>query len=52
MYHIEVEQICFEDVVKDLVWCKAMDEVMATIKKNATWELLDSPIEKEVVGVK
>jgi len=52
MYHIEVEQRCFEDVVKDLVWCKAMDGVMATIKKNATWELVDPHTEKEVIGVK
>eukprot|EP00253_Pinus_taeda_P013542 PITA_13542 len=46
------EPRCFEDTVKELVWCKEMDEEMETIKKNATWELVDPPTEKEVFGVK
>eukprot|EP00253_Pinus_taeda_P027695 PITA_27695 len=52
MSQIEAEPRCFEDAVKELVWCKAMDEEMTEIKKNATWELVDPPIEKEVIGVK
>eukprot|EP00253_Pinus_taeda_P007475 PITA_07475 len=49
---IEAKPRCFEDAVKELVWCKEVDEEMATIKKNATWELVDPPTEKEVIGVK
>eukprot|EP00253_Pinus_taeda_P028745 PITA_28745 len=43
---IEAKPRCFEDAVKDFVWCKAMDEEMAAIKKNATWELVDPPTQK------
>lgn len=52
MSHIEEELRCFEDAVEELVLCKSMDEEMATIKKNATWELMDPPTKKEVIGVK
>ena len=50
MSQIEVEPRCFEYVVKDLDWWKAMDEDMAMIKKNETWELVDPPTEKSQWG--
>ena len=49
---IEVEPRCFEDAVKELVWCKSKDEEMVAIKKNATWDLVDPPTKNEVIGVK
>ena len=50
MSQSEAEPRCFEYAVKALIWCEAMDEKMETIKKNETWELVDPPIEKEVMG--
>ena len=35
-----------------LVWQDAMKSEIASIEKNATWELVDLPIGKNVVGTK
>lgn len=32
-----------ENVVKEEKWCKAMDEEIAAIERNDTWELVDIP---------
>lgn len=42
----------FEEAVKNEVWQKAMDDEMTTIMKNQTWNLVDLPKNKEVVGLK
>ena len=42
----------FEEVAKEEVWIKAMDDEIATIKKNNTWELVDQPKKKEVIALK
>ena len=47
---IELED--FSEVVKDKAWKKAMIEKMLMIEKNSTWELVDRPNRKPVVGVK
>ncbi|KAB2597276.1 Sc-RNase [Pyrus ussuriensis x Pyrus communis] len=38
--------------VKDKAWKKAMTKEMLMIEKNSTWELVDKPSSKPIVGVK
>ncbi|BBH04777.1 BURP domain-containing protein, partial [Prunus dulcis] len=42
----------FDEAVKDESWIKAMKDELSMIEKNATWELVDRPTEKPVIGVK
>lgn len=49
--HVD-DLIHFEDVVKEEKWIATMDEEIGEIKKNDTWELVDLPKGKEVIGVK
>ncbi|KAI5323637.1 hypothetical protein L3X38_032709 [Prunus dulcis] len=41
----------FEEAVKDESWMKAMKDELNMIEKNATWELVDRPMDKPVIGV-
>ncbi|KAI5336241.1 hypothetical protein L3X38_015508 [Prunus dulcis] len=47
-----IEPENFEEVVKDEAWGKAMTEEILMIEKNSTWELVDRPSSKPIVGVK
>ncbi|CAL8162107.1 unnamed protein product [Prunus armeniaca] len=42
----------YEEASKDTAWKKAMEAEMEIIKKNETWELVNRPMEKPVIGVK
>lgn len=42
----------FEDVIRDDNWVHAMDEEMNSIEKNDTWDLVDLPNDKNLIGVK
>lgn len=42
----------YEEAIKDQVWIQAMNEEIATINKNQTWELVDKPNDKDVIGLK
>ncbi|KAI5322684.1 hypothetical protein L3X38_031756 [Prunus dulcis] len=42
----------FEEAVKEESWLKAMKDELNMIEKNKTWELVDRPMEKPVIGVK
>lgn len=42
----EFDPIYFEDAVKEIKWCDAMDEEMQAIEKNETWELVNLPTGK------
>ncbi len=46
----EVEPTCFEHAVGNLKWDNAMDEKMATLGANATWELVALPKDKKKLG--
>ena len=46
------DPIHFEDAIKDRKWIEAMDDEINAIKKNKTWDLVDLPEGKEVIGVK
>jgi hypothetical protein len=48
----EVEPICFEQAVGNPKWDNAMDEEMATLDANATWELVALPKDKKAIGCK
>ncbi|KAI5328650.1 hypothetical protein L3X38_028047 [Prunus dulcis] len=47
-----IEPENFTEAVKDESWKKAMTEEMLMIEKNSTWELVDRPSNKTIVGVK
>ncbi|CAA0815239.1 Uncharacterized mitochondrial protein AtMg00820 [Striga hermonthica] len=47
-----MEPESFEAAVKEKEWVKAMEEEIRMIEKNKTWELVDPPNNKEVIGVK
>ena len=49
--HVD-DLIHFEEAIKDKKWIDATDEEMNAIEKNKTWELVDLPKGKEVIGVK
>jgi len=48
----EVEPTCFEQAVKNPKWDNVMDEEMATLDVNATWELVVLPKDKKAIGCK
>ena len=41
----------FEEASKQQVWVKAMEEEIKMIEKNNTWELVDCPSNKEIMGL-
>ena len=42
----------FEEAIRDDNWVQAMDEEMNSIEKNDTWDLVDLPNDKNIIGVK
>jgi hypothetical protein len=48
----EVEPTCFEHVVRNPIWDNAMDEELATLDANDTWELVILLKNKKVIGCK
>lgn len=42
----------FDEAAKEDAWRKAMDDEIAMIEKNKTWQLVDLPKGKEVIGLK
>ncbi|CAL8169979.1 unnamed protein product [Prunus armeniaca] len=47
-----VEPEKYEEAAQDKAWIKAMEEELSMIEKNETWELVDRPSDKQVIGVK
>ncbi|CAL9003035.1 unnamed protein product [Prunus brigantina] len=47
-----IEPKTFEEAVKDEACQKAMENEIEMIEKNKTWELVDRPTDKPVIGVK
>lgn len=47
-----IEPQYFKDAVKEKIWQDAMDEEVKVIKKNKTWELVDRPKSKDIIGLK
>lgn len=47
---IELES--YEEVSRDKAWQQAMETDMKMIEKNETWQLVERPMEKPVIGVK
>ncbi|CAL9026795.1 unnamed protein product [Prunus brigantina] len=47
-----IEPEKFDEAVKDESWMKAMKDELNMIEKNDTWELVDRPMDKPVIGVK
>ncbi|CAL9004505.1 unnamed protein product [Prunus brigantina] len=47
-----IEPECFDKAAKDEAWRKAMENEISMIEKNQTWELVNRPFDKPVIGVK
>ena len=47
-----VEPETYEEAEKDKAWKKAIKEELEMIEKNDTWELVNQPSDKPVIGVK
>jgi hypothetical protein len=45
----EVEPTCFEQATRNPKWDNAMDEEMAALDANATWELVALPKDKKAI---
>ena len=48
----EVEPTCFERALGNQKWEDAMDEEMAALDVNETWELVPLPTKKKAIGCK
>ena len=46
------ESETYSEAAGEAVWQKAMKDELEMIEKNDTWELVDRPSEKPVIGVK
>ena len=49
--HVD-DPIHFKDAIKDKKWIEAMDEEINAIERKKTWDLVELPKRKEVIGVK
>jgi hypothetical protein len=47
-----IEPENYQEAFGDKAWQKAMKEELEVIEKNNTWELVERPIDKPVIGVK
>ncbi|KAI5317658.1 hypothetical protein L3X38_037365 [Prunus dulcis] len=45
-----VEPEKYEEAAQDKAWIKAMEDELSMIEKNETWELVDRPSDKQVIG--
>lgn len=43
---------CYEEAAKQFEWRTVMVQEIQAIKKNSTWELVDSPEGRNVIGLK
>jgi hypothetical protein len=48
----DADNITFEQAIRDKKWQAAMDEEIAAIEKNSTWELIEFPEGHQLIGVK
>ena len=46
------EPTCFDDAIGNVIWEKAMDEEMAALYANKTWNLVPLTESKNVIGCK
>ncbi|CAH9102375.1 unnamed protein product [Cuscuta epithymum] len=44
--------VSYEEVAKEEIWEKAMQDEMAAMEKNDTWQLVYSPKDKNIIGLK
>ncbi|KAK5832366.1 hypothetical protein PVK06_016168 [Gossypium arboreum] len=47
-----IEPSNYEEAARDRSWKKAMEAELEIIRKNKTWDLVDRPDQKKVIGVK
>lgn len=49
---LAVDPLCYEEAAEQPEWKNAMIEEIQSIEKNQTWELVDLPEGKNVIGLK
>ena len=47
-----IEPTCFEEAIRNENWKQAMDEEMAALYGNETWDLVPLPKGKKPIGCK
>lgn len=47
-----VEPKKFKEATQDELWMKTMENEISMIQKNATWELVNKPTDKLIIGIK
>ncbi|XP_070681771.1 uncharacterized mitochondrial protein AtMg00820-like [Malus domestica] len=47
-----IEPETYHDAIEDKAWKEAMEAEIETIENNGTWELVERPADKPVIGVK
>ncbi|KAA3481430.1 Retrovirus-related Pol polyprotein from transposon TNT 1-94 [Gossypium australe] len=48
----QAEPSCFEEAKAQLEWKQVMADEISMIEKNQTWELVERPVNRKVIGVK
>ena len=48
----DLEPTCFDDAVGQAKWEEAMNEEMAALHVNKTWDLVPLPKDKNIIGYK
>lgn len=49
---LDCDSTAFESTVKESKWWKAMDDEIATIERNNTWDISNLPKGHKTIGVK
>ena len=49
---LEFKPSSFEEEIRDENWVQAMDEEIDSIENNDTWDLVNFPKDKNLIGVK
>ena len=47
-----IEPVGFQEAMQDKKWFSALEEELSMIEKNHTWQLVQKPSDRKVIGVK
>ena len=47
-----IKPVGFQEAMQDKKWLLSMEEELSMIKKNHTWQLVQKPLDRKVIGVK
>ena len=49
---VVIEPVGFQEAMQNKKWFSAMEEELSMIEKNHTWQLVQKPLDRKVIGVK